>query len=111
MFNGSVATKFILEFTIGVASSFLIVSARNMNGFSKLLNLPTIKWLGKVSYSLYLIHLPIAFFLFRALLGKTAFANIVILVICTSLACSEIFYQLVERPSIRLGMALSKRIE
>jgi len=55
-FNSGDWIKYVVEFTMGIASGFLIVSARNIESFSKLLQMPPLLWLGKVSYSLYLIH-------------------------------------------------------
>jgi peptidoglycan/LPS O-acetylase OafA/YrhL len=109
MFNSLDGIKFAIEFMLGIASGFLIISARNVKSFSNLLTAPPFLWLGKVSYSLYLTHIPIAYFIFRALLGKINFVYITALAVAASLIGAEIFYLLVERPAMRLGRALAKR--
>jgi peptidoglycan/LPS O-acetylase OafA/YrhL len=103
--------KFVVEFILGIASSVIIISARNMKTFSNILLYAPIHWLGKVSYSLYLIHLPIFFFLFSLLLGKIDFTYIAALVITTSLLAAALFHSLIETPSIHLGHVMAKHLK
>jgi peptidoglycan/LPS O-acetylase OafA/YrhL len=102
--------RFMVEFCLGIASSIIIISARDTKWLAKFLTLEPVHWLGKISYSLYLVHLPIIFFLFRMLLGKMDFYQIALLAIATSLAAAAIFYALVERAAIVLGRHLSARM-
>ncbi|MGB4100618.1 MAG: acyltransferase [Alphaproteobacteria bacterium] len=66
-------------------------------------------WLGRVSYSLYLIHLPVLFALFHILLEHLPFGVIAAIGIVISLLAAEIMHVLVERPAINLGRHLSQR--
>ena len=52
------------------ASVLLILLARGEGGaFVRALRSPALQWLGKVSYSLYLVHVPVALALAHALGG------------------------------------------
>lgn len=67
------------------------------------------KWLGKISYSLYLTHTPIlhaCLILLFARIGGIATAAIAI-VLCLSFAV--VFHRFVESPSIRLGRYIIRR--
>jgi peptidoglycan/LPS O-acetylase OafA/YrhL len=64
-------------------------------------------WLGRMSYSLYLVHLPILFALFHLYLGKLPFGMIVGMGVIVSLSAAEIMYRLVESPAIALGRRLT----
>ena len=64
-------------------------------------------WLGRVSYSLYLVQLPILFALFHSLLGKLPFGVIAGIGIVSSLLAAEFMHVLVELPATRLGRRLT----
>lgn len=71
----------------------------------------TLQWLGKVSYSLYLLHLPItgaAFFALDKVFAHTPVQNGMAALIVITLNClaAWLFWRTVERPS----SALAKRI-
>ena len=91
-------------------SAGLIIIASISNGIPRrmLLTAP-VQWLGRVSYSLYLVHVPvflIAEYLMASILPHSIIAPIAIIV---ALALSEIFYKMVEGPAHRLGRRLVKR--
>ena len=58
-------------------------------------------WLGQVSYSLYLVHLPVVLAT-ATLLGEDSWARIP-LSVAMSVACASVFHRLVESPSQRLA--------
>lgn len=70
-----------------------------------------LSWLGKISYSLYLLHIPIGGRIINIsqVLIKDQNMRVVMvfvaLIIC--LICSHIFYKLVEKPSQRLSKKIS----
>lgn len=103
--------KYGAEVLFGLASAYLIIAARNIGYFKRFLGHEAVNWLGRISYSLYLIHLPIALFLFRALLGHMHFLLITVSVITTSLIAAWLFYHSVERPSMRVGRSLAERFK
>ncbi len=112
--KNNAATQFVTDALVGLAGGFFIIYARRISSSDSCFNVlhwAPIEWLGKTSYSLYLVHLPIVLFLFNALLGKMNYWLIVLMVIGISLATASIFYWVVERPSIRLGKYLAALLE
>lgn len=67
-----------------------------------------ILWLGRVSYSLYLVHLPILFALFHLLLGRLSFGAVTVIGIAASLIAAQIMHVLVERPAIRFARRVTQ---
>jgi peptidoglycan/LPS O-acetylase OafA/YrhL len=72
-----------------------------------ILALPPIVWLGRVSYSLYLIHVPILYFCFNLLYGRIPLAAVFAVFAVLLPLASEAAYRWIEVPSIRLGRVLS----
>lgn len=105
--NLNISMKFFVDILLGMASCALIVLVRNFGEQSALFNSMIIKWLGKISYSLYLVHLPLIFVIFRLLLGHLPFFAICLISIAASLVAASIFFIAVEKPSMRLGKRLT----
>ena len=94
---------------------FLIVSLMNPNSFTaKLLALPPIYYLGKISFSIYLLHLPVyieVLYYFPLLANKELFRIGVPL--ATTLLISPVSYHLIEDPARRLikwALATSSKV-
>lgn len=74
----------------------------------KVLDRPAFRWLGKISYSLYLIHplvLVACVYLFRDIFPLSLSVS---LAFGLSLGLSELYYRWVERPSVVWGHKLSE---
>ena len=67
---------------------------------------PVMRWLGDISFSLYLLHSPVLDVVARLGLGSTVSFW---LVLALSLALSTVSYRLVERPLFRLGRRRMER--
>jgi peptidoglycan/LPS O-acetylase OafA/YrhL len=67
-------------------------------------------WLGKISYSLYLIHVPILIATAHLLNTTIPMIYIVALAAVIALCASEIFYRTVERPSMNFGRTMAERL-
>ncbi|GAC1042242.1 acyltransferase family protein [Rhizobium sp. No.120] len=98
------------ELMEGFGAAALIVAAASSGMPRKWLMTAPVQWLGKVSYSLYLIHVPIIMgtqYLFNTRMynGDMAF-----IAAATSLLLAEVFYRNVERPAHELGKALTSRM-
>lgn len=63
-------------------------------------------WLGRVSYSLYLIHLPVMLALLHILQGAVPPPLVLPLAGISSLGAAEVMFRAVELPSIRMGRRL-----
>ena len=94
---------------------FLIVSLINPNSFTaKLLALSPIYYLGKISFSIYLLHLPVyieVLYYFPLLANKELFRIGVPL--ATTLLISPVSYHLIEDPARRLikwALATSSKV-
>jgi len=60
-------------------------------------------WLGRISYSLYLVHFPILLTSVHLLHGRLPLPAIFGLVILTSLVAADVMNRVVEQPSIAFG--------
>jgi peptidoglycan/LPS O-acetylase OafA/YrhL len=85
----------------------LIVFAMNSRPFHRFLTSRTIHHLGQISYSLYLIHGTILFVLIHTLLGRVPMGILLLTYLTVTLLVTEIFYRLIERPTMLLGRRLT----
>ncbi|HVN16418.1 MAG TPA: acyltransferase [Anaerolineales bacterium] len=83
----------------------------------KILVNPIICWLGKVSYSLYLVHFILVVYIQKLIhvqlpFGKsTQFVLYYLAVVLISSAISAVTYRFIEKPGIRLGKQLIQKLE
>jgi peptidoglycan/LPS O-acetylase OafA/YrhL len=66
------------------------------------------QWLGRISFSLYLVHAPILIF-FVYLFGGNQWLKPVLLAVPTSLLVAQIFHWCIEGPSHRLAKAVGNQ--
>jgi peptidoglycan/LPS O-acetylase OafA/YrhL len=86
------------------ASVILILLVRDGGGaFARWLRSRPLQWLGRVSYSLYLVHVPVAVALAHAFHGTLPAAAIAPLTVLLALPAAALFYRAVERPSLLLS--------
>jgi peptidoglycan/LPS O-acetylase OafA/YrhL len=106
-----VASGFSAVGMLGAAA--IVVVAAVWTPFVSLLSTPVIQWLGRVSFSLYLIH-QIALSVFTAMFGARLWWVTALCTVVTSLLCAKLFARFVEQPAHRLskrvGAALSHRV-
>jgi peptidoglycan/LPS O-acetylase OafA/YrhL len=91
--------------TIGAAA--LIVCALEVGSLARVFTSDPLRWLGKVSYSLYLIHLPTLLTLAYVGHRWVPVTWLVLAAIPLSLPVAAVFHRLVEVPSQRLGRRLA----
>lgn len=91
----------------GVGGAALIVLAQAPAGLADMLRRSALLWLGRVSYSLYLVHVPVMLMLAHGLSGIAPRALIIAAVVPASLVAAAWFYRAVELPSQQLGRALA----
>lgn len=68
---------------------------------------PIVRFLGRVSYSIYLVHGTILLALIHLLFRRIPIFAIFILYVTSVICMSEIFYRIVEKPFMELGRRLS----
>jgi peptidoglycan/LPS O-acetylase OafA/YrhL len=88
----------------------LVASAAFMGWMKRVLDIAPLRWLGKISYSLYLIHFIVLFTVLNAFRDEVTFPRIVLVVPLLSIAAAAVLYRLVEVPSIAWGHALSESV-
>ena len=105
--SGENNTKAIFsDYIIGVGALGLIALARAVQKFQTVLNHAIPVWLGRISYSLYLVHLPVLF-VASQMIGATWPRPLTsILVVALSLAIAELTARFIEFPAIMLGKRL-----
>ncbi len=97
----------------GLGSMILVSGAVHDAGFKRFLSGSAIAWIGRVSYSIYLIHYPIIILLSGlvhervGILGGILFC--VTCLLATYLAAALLF-RVAEKPSIELGYAGSEKL-
>ena len=98
-----------VDFEIGVGAFLIITLCVSVPFISNALSVAPIEWLGKVSYSLYLIHLTLLATVLHLFYGKVGSVWLCLLVVAGSLGLADGFYRLVEAPSILLGRKLTSK--
>lgn len=94
-------------------SALLILLARQEGGLRDVLHAPCLQWLGRRSFSLYLVHLPVLMAAIHLGWGVLTKAWIAAIGIVAALLATALFHHLVEAPTRRLARraeaALSSR--
>ncbi|MFL9912067.1 acyltransferase family protein [Paraburkholderia sp. RL17-337-BIB-A] len=93
---------------VGIGASIVLIAALSPGRIERVLSLQPLRWLGKISYALYLIHLPLLLVSVVALHGILPHAVILILVPFVSIALAWLFNEWVIEPSVKLGNTLAR---
>lgn len=101
------ATWGALDLTdLWVACAGLLLLAfclRRQGSAARLLRKRPVRWIGTVSYSLYLVHLPVLLVLSTLCYGRLALPWVMVMYVVTSLLVATALHHLVEVPCIALG--------
>ena len=92
------------------ASVLLIVVAQQPGAFRRFLRSAPLVWLGHVSYSLYLVHVPVLAACVVALHGTLPLWASLVVGLVASLAAAEAMRRLVEAPSRDLARWTERRL-
>lgn len=93
------------ESAMSVGAVLLVATAASWVRMGRALETPVCVWLGHVSYSLYLVHLPIMLACAAWLDGLLPPAATLLLAMAVALAASDLMVRSVERPAILLSRA------
>ena len=88
---------------VAAGAGLLIILATGIPSWRNFLTRPPLRWLGAISYSLYLLHGTVLFSLIYLLYPAMGWLPVAAIYIPLSLAAAYGFHLLVERPSIRLS--------
>ena len=86
-----------------IGAAVLVVLAIESHGLRRLLERRVPQWLGRVSYSLYLVHLPLLLAAVPLLTGLVPLWAEAVVIMALSLVGAVVMHALVEAPAIRLG--------
>lgn len=91
----------------GIGAGALILAALGAPRLAAMLSTPIPRWLGRVSFSLYLLHVPVIASL-TFLLGDAHWPLVAALGVPLCLILAWLFFRLVERPSHRLAKRVGR---
>jgi peptidoglycan/LPS O-acetylase OafA/YrhL len=91
----------------GLAAAIIIVLALEAPQLRSFLNRPIPQWLGRISYSIYLVHLPILLVIGRVVLAHAPFLVFVGTIVAASLGAATLMHRFVELPAINLGRRIT----
>jgi peptidoglycan/LPS O-acetylase OafA/YrhL len=97
----------LYDWGTAAGATMCIIFAINSRLFHRFLTSRTIHHLGQISYSLYLIHATILFVLIHTIWGHVTIGILLLIYLTLTLAISEIFYRVIERPAMLLGRRLT----
>jgi peptidoglycan/LPS O-acetylase OafA/YrhL len=93
-----------------VFAAILVLLAMYWSGFRGFLETRFVQWLGKISFSLYLVHAPIITAYGLLLPASLAWLE-PILSVPTALLFAWGFFRIIERPAHRLSQSVRRRID
>ncbi len=93
----------------GMGAVALIAVVLSLRQFRDVLDHDVPIWLGRISYSLYLVHLPIIYVVTQTIGDSWSGIQKSAAVIVLSLLAAELMARFIEFPSIRLGKRLCQR--
>jgi peptidoglycan/LPS O-acetylase OafA/YrhL len=97
----------LFDWPVAAGAAMLIIFAMNSRPFHSFLTSRTVHYLGERSYSVYLIHGTIIFTLIHTLMGRVRIGILFLIYLAITFIVTEIFYRLIERPSMLLGRRLT----
>jgi len=97
------------DLCVAVGACMLVLVTIFSRRIRAVLQLPFPAYLGRISYSIYLLHGTILFVLLNLLYGKVPVPVIAVAFFACSFAAAHAFCVLVEEPALRLGKHLSSK--
>jgi len=100
----------VVDYARGLSAIALIALALGTRKISNVLNHGVLVWLGRISYSLYLVHLPILYVIIQTVGASWSPIAIGIATIALSLLAAELMARTIEFPFISLGKKLCAKL-
>ena len=99
----------LMDWVVVLPLAAVLVSAFSETWFTRMLEQRHFQWLGRVSYSFYLLHVPCLYLVIEVLWGRVPAVVVFAVALSLTLGLASIFYRWVELPSIALGASLARR--
>ena len=99
------------DWPCAIGATGIILLALGRQSFSRALMSPVCQFLGKISYSLYLLHGTILLTLLHLYYGRIPSPLIFAIYLPCVVACSSVFYKYIEEPCMELGRRVSDRLK
>lgn len=103
--------QIIIDWIISGGAVEIVILALSFKTFSKVLLFKPIKFLGKISYSIYLVHPVVIIVSIHLLYEVLPISIILIFSFISTIIVSVFCYKYVEKPSINLGKYLTNKHE
>jgi peptidoglycan/LPS O-acetylase OafA/YrhL len=100
-----------IELAYALGATLLLALCMHSLRARQLLTTPLLAWLGKISYSLYLVHLVVMLSLVHALHGVLPLPTILALGAASSLVIADLTHRLLELPANQLGKQLASLLQ
>lgn len=98
----------VQEFMVALGSALIIISALPHGAIHEALTHRWLQWVGRISYSLYLVHVPLLLTSVILLRDYIPMPLILVAVPFVALLVAWVFHELIAEPSVRLGAWLAK---
>ena len=92
----------------GLAASCYVIAAFSSQTLVRFLSGGAALWLGKVSYSLYLVHLPILLTLLHLFAGQVPLPALLAATVAMSLIAAGLSYRWIESPAIAFARKVTQ---
>ena len=99
----------LIDWTATVAVSLLLITSISSSYISHLLLWKPFQFLGKISYSLYLYHLPILLSIIYLFYGKLPLLIIDGISFIIAILISTLAWRFIEKPSMKLANIITKK--
>jgi peptidoglycan/LPS O-acetylase OafA/YrhL len=99
----------LVDYLRGAGAAGLIAFAISTERMGVFLRNGVLHWLGRISYSLYLVHVPVIYVLKRHASGVRSLMGMDMAVVSCSLLLAELMVRLVEQPANQLGKRIAEK--
>lgn len=99
----------VRDIPIGLGAALILACALYSPPFVTFLRRPLLQAIGRISYSLYLVHASVLFTLVHLTYGRIEFWVLFLIYVPSSILAACLLYRWVERPSIAAGRWIESR--